>query len=101
MHIVHLFVGIGQFCLIPAYEIEKVPVEKLVLIKTPKSEEIFEGIKYRARDDFIEAIMITSIPEGEIKQQTATQPESHKNASMLSRAKTAEFNLICRCTFLM
>ena len=88
MHIVHLFVGIGQFHLKPAYEIVKIPVEELVLIKTPKPEEIIETIKSRARDDSIEATMTTSNAVGEMKKEAATQLESDKNASMLSRAKT-------------
>ena len=88
MHIVHLFVGIDQFHLKPAYEIVKIPVEELVLIKTPKPEEIIEKIKSRARDDSIEATMTTSIAVGEMKQEAATQLESDKNTSMLSRAKT-------------
>ena len=88
MHIVHLFVGIGQFHLKPAYEIVKIPVEELVLIKTPKPEEIIEKIKSRARDDSIEATLTTSIAVGKMKQEVATQLESDKNASMLSRAKT-------------
>lgn len=87
MYIVHLFVGIGQALLKPAYEIVKIPVKALVLIKTPKPEEIIERIKSRARDDSIEATITISIPEGEMKQETATQSESDKNALMLSRAK--------------
>ena len=64
-------------------------MKELVLIKTPKPEEIIERIKSRAslRDDSIEATITISIPEGEMKQETATQSESDKNASMLSRAK--------------
>ena len=83
-----MFVGIDQFHLKPAYEIVKIPVEELVLIKTPKPEEIIEKIKSRARDDSIEATMTTSIAVGEMKQEAATQLESDKNASMLPRAKT-------------
>ena len=62
-------------------------MEELVLIKTPKPEEIIERIKSRARDDCIEATIAISIPEGKMKQEAATQPKLDKNASMLSRAK--------------
>ena len=79
-----MFVGIDQFYLKPAYEIVKIPVEELVLTKTPKPEEINEKIKSRARDDSIETTMTTSIAVGEMKQEAATQLESDKNTSMPS-----------------
>ena len=83
-----MFVGIDQFHLKPDYEIVKIPVEELVLIKTPKPEEIIEKIKSRARDDSIEATMTTSIAVGKMEQESATPLESDKNTSLLSRTKT-------------
>ena len=102
MHIVHLFVGIGQFHLKPAYEIVKIPVEELVLIKTPKSEEIIEKIKSRASDGSIEATMTTSIAVGEMKQETATQLgmlQCYQGQKLCQ--ETTKFHSIRRYTFSM